>query len=580
MEREYQVNHIEKIVEEVSANRKVLAQLPTGGGKTWEFSLIAQRYCRMTGDSVLILVHREELLNQAAATIEKIMDIKPFIINSKTRKCGISRVYIGMVDSIIPRLKMMYQKVGLVIIDECHINNFNKIHNYFLEELVIGFTATPISSNKREPLNKYYRSIIVGPQISELIKLGHLSQNITRCPKDVVDSTKLEINKLKGDFDETKMAIEYKKPKNVTNVIKAYNKFCKGKKTIVFNVNIEHSKEVTECFNFMGYNARHLDSDSSNRPSSDPRYKNEREETLAWFKVTPDAILCNVMIATVGFDEPTIINVILNFSTLSLVKFIQCAGRGGRTIDEELALKLGCSPKNFFNIIDMGGNSVRFGDWNNDRDWRYVFEFPAKPGEGIAPVKTCPKCEGLVHASSRICDLLDENGEYCGYEFERKKTQEEQDLEEMILITKGIVIEDIVNKSKAKYQYFPMLEMAVDVIKNMYNDHLFPSENTLIKYFSAYYKLCIDWWDKFMKTKSIPSIENSAYHIKLAKNNFNRLVIKYKPEIVCEKCSENHTDMICEGCKKPTHKRCSPDGEFCEECYTNNKAHEKSVRSY
>ena len=74
------------------------------------------------------------------------------------------------------------------------------------------------------------------------------------------------------------------------------------------------------------------------------------------------------MIATVGFDEPTVINILLNFSTLSVVKFIQCCGRGGRPIDEDLALRLGVEPKSFFNIIDMGGNCIRFGDWNDDRN--------------------------------------------------------------------------------------------------------------------------------------------------------------------------------------------------------------------
>jgi len=100
-ERKYQQDHIDKIIEEVSVKRKILAQLPTGGGKTIEFSLIAQRYIRNTGKSVLILVHREELMYQAARVIKEMLDIDACLITSESKRYYISRVYIGMVESLI-----------------------------------------------------------------------------------------------------------------------------------------------------------------------------------------------------------------------------------------------------------------------------------------------------------------------------------------------------------------------------------------------------------------------------------------------------------------------------------------------
>lgn len=518
-DREYQYKQIDQAVEEVSSKRKVLVQLPTGGGKTVEFALLAKRYCQNTGKSVLILVHREELMYQAARTIEEVMNIKPYLITSTTKKYYISRVYIGMVESTISRLNM-FANVGLVIIDECHIANFNKIHSIFLEELIIGYSATPKSTSKKEPMNKYYRSIIAGPQIKKLIDMGYLAQNITRCPKDIVDSTQFEIDRLKGDYNEKQMASEYKLPKHVTNVIKNYGRFCLGTKTLIFNVNIEHSKEVNECFTFCGYNSRHLDSDSGKRPSIRPGFRNEREEILDWFKHTDDAILCNVMIATVGFDEPTIRNIILNFSTLSLVKFIQCCGRGSRSIPGE---------KDYFNIIDMGGNCVRFGDWCDERDWNYIFNYPDRYTEGIAPVKTCPKCEGLVHAATRVCTLINEEGEVCWHEFEKKKTALEQDLEEMVLITKGINVEELMDKNKKKYEYYTFFELGVDVVKNMFKHYPKPEENIKQKYFRAYYTLCIEWYRKTMGQREgyIEDISNSGWHIKRALNNFNSLIEKH-----------------------------------------------------
>jgi superfamily II DNA or RNA helicase len=516
--RDYQVQQIESTIEAVSQRRKVCVQLPTGGGKTMEFSLLAQRYTRNTDKAVLILVHRQELMYQAAKTIKRVMGIDPYLITSTTKHFYISRVYIGMVESTLSRMDL-FNNVGLVIIDECHIANFNKVHNLFLEELIIGFSATPISSSKKEPLNKYYSCVITGPQISELIKGKFLAQNITRCPKHIVDSTQFQIDKLKGDYNERQMAAEYKQPKHITNVVKNYNRYCKGKKTIIFNVNIEHSKDVTECFQFMGLPCKHLDSNVGDV---------ERAEILKWFEETDDAILCNVMIATVGFDEPTIRNVILNFSTLSLTKFIQCCGRGSRWLPG----------KDYFNIIDMGGNCVRFGDWNDDRDWDYIFNHPDRPGDGIAPVKTCPSCEGLVHAAKRVCDLpvdVTEDGStiICGHEFARRLSAEEQDLEEMILITKGINIHELIYKNNSKYEYYTFLELAVDVVKRMYKEnkpeHI--TENIHIKYFKAYYRLCIEWYRVTLayKNGNIGDITDSAWHIKRARNNFDTLAKKLKP---------------------------------------------------
>lgn len=520
-ERDYQALHISRIIEEVSSKRKVLAQLPTGGGKTYEFTLIVERYIRNTGKSVLILVHRQELMNQAAKTIKSLLDIDAYIIDSKTKRLKYSRVYIGMVDSLVRRLNF-FDNVGMVIIDECHIANFNKCHNIFLEELIIGFSATPISSSKREPLNKYYSSIVSGPQINELISLGYLSQNITRVPKNLVDSTKFSVDKLKGDYNEKQMATEYKAPKHITNVVQNYYKFCKGEKTIVFNVNIEHSKEVCDFFVLCGINCRHLDSNSENR-----------EEILEWYRVTEDAVLCNVMIATVGFDEPTIRHVILNFSTMSMVKYIQCAGRGGRIIDDEFIERFQSrynyqlSKKDSFNIIDMGGNYLRFGDWNNDRNWDYIFNNPEKVYDGIAPVKTCPQCDGLVHASRMTCNLTNELGELCLYEFERKLTPEEQEYQEMVVVTQAISIEDKIDKNQKKYDYYTFFELAEDVIDTMYKSHTTIDDSTKIKYFKIYYKLCCDWWVKYMAKKdgNIDNIENSTYHINRAKNNFDNLVL-------------------------------------------------------
>lgn len=521
-DRDYQIQGINDTIEAVSAKRKVIRQLPTGGGKTVEFALLTMRYVNNTGKSVLILVHREELMNQAKRTIKDVCNIDAVLITSQSKHYQIARVYIGMVESTVSRLSL-FDNVGLVIIDECHIANFNKMHNIFLEELIIGYSATPISSNKRMPLNNFYNEIIVGPQIGQLIGGGYLAQNITRAPRDVVDWTKFEIDKLKGDYNEKQMSFEYSLPKFVINTVKNYRRYCKPGKTIVFNTSIEHSKQVNECFQTCGYNSRHLASDNNE----------ERTEILKWFHDTPDAILNNVMMFTFGFDEPTIRNVMINFSTLSLPKWLQACGRGGRPIDEDWfnsgrgsRYPYIVEDKQSFNIIDMGGNHVRFGDWNEDRDWKYIFNHPERVTDGVAPMKTCPDCEGLVHAAVRVCPLNNENNEPCLHEFIRRKTPEEVLSEEMVTVTKGIDLEEKIRKNKKKFEYYTFIELGRDVVDNMLRLFPNPSESIRQRYFKTYYDLCKNWYNKELAWKPgyLKDISDSGWHIRRATNNFNDLI--------------------------------------------------------
>lgn len=523
--RQYQEEGIEQVVESVSSKRKVIRQNPTGAGKTVEFAMLAQRYIWKTGKSVLILVHREELMWQAKKTVKEICDIDACLITSGSKHYYISRVYIGMVESTVSRMNL-FDNVGLVIVDECHIANFNKIHSLFLEELIIGYSATPISSNKKVPLNKFYNDIVLGPQIPWLISEGYLCQNITRSPADIVDATKFEIDKLKGDYNERQMSTEYKMPRHVMNVVRNYRRFCLRQKTLVFNVTIEHSIAVNECLVACGYNSRHL---ASNNES-------ERHETLKWFHDTPDAILCNVMIATVGFDEPTVQNIIVNFATLSETKYIQCCGRGSRPIDDawiekhQIDYPYQLQPKNGFNIIDMGANWVRHGDWNCERDWARRFWYPHIPGDGIAPTKTCPECEGLVHAAARICTCKNEKGEDCLHEFERRNVQEYDGDQDMIIVglTGPVNIAELNRKSKKKYEYYTFLELGRGVVKSMYQTHSRPTKEVQQRYFKEYYSLCCSWFNKTMagKNGNMDSIEQSAFHIRKALNNFNDLIKK------------------------------------------------------
>lgn len=475
---DYQLKHIDDVIRKLGKHRKVLAQLPTGGGKTVEFSLIVDRYLqKFPRKTVLILVHRIELLTQAKNTIELMFsNLSVDYIVAGVKHVSRCNIYIGMVESVNTRSQFMnLLDIGLVIIDEAHIGNFIKMHEVFTEEMIIGFTATPIAQSKKTPMKNYFNTISVGPQIKELVELGRLSQNITRCPKDVVEENMLQVSSMTGDFDIRQMAKEYQRPKYVNNTFISYLKYCRWEKTLIFNVNVEHSLDVVERFKLSGFNARHVDGETP---------ADKRQEILKWFSETPDAILCNVGIVNVGFDEPSIKNIIVNCSTLSLPKWLQMCGRGGRVTPD----------KNVFKIIDLGGNSVRFGDWSDDRDWERLFWEPERPGKpGLAPVKVCPECLGLVHAAIRRCPLPSMTGDgLCDYFFEPEEFEETTVFEEMTLMTKSIDIKDLIEKNSRFRPYFTFYELGRICAGKIANKELTLEQVEFM--FNQYFEKVKEWY--------------------------------------------------------------------------------------
>jgi hypothetical protein len=424
--------------------------------------------------------------------------------------------FIGMVESVSKRIESISSEemnIGLVIIDEAHNASFNKIIRHFTDEYIIGVTATPLSSSKKEPMNKYYNTLVTGPSIKTLIQLSYLSQNLTRAPKDVIDKAKLSIAST-GDYDIQSMASEFMKQKYVMSTYKAYKRFARGKKTIIFNVNVEHSKEVQETFELFDYKCKHVDATTS---------EIERQEIFKWFHDTPDAILCNVGIATLGFDEPTIECVIVNRATTSMPLWLQMCGRGSRYCSQEWVnenqykypypLKV----KDRFQIIDMGGNCISHGDWCDDRDWRYIFNNPEIPKEGITPMKECPECGSFVHAATLICKMsLPETGELCGHIFDRKKYEEQQMLLEWVVVTEDPELEKLLRNIK-QGSYNAFFEAAIKMIDKA-EESMIMDGNKKEQLFNLYFSFIERWYKHAFPGRWF----NASWHKELARYNFNK----------------------------------------------------------
>ncbi|MBO6606506.1 DEAD/DEAH box helicase [Psychroserpens sp.] len=359
---DYQIadlNRIFEVFDSAPDNYNLLYQLPTGGGKTVIFSEIVRRYIKKHKKKVVILTHRIELCKQTSKVLHG-FDVNNKIINSKVKELPDQDQYecfVAMVETLNNRLndgKLNLEDIGLVIIDEAHYNSFRKLFKFFDNCFILGVTATPLSSNIKLPMKDNYKELIVGDNISTLIKNGFLASAEIYNYDVSLTTLKIGIN---GDYTVKSSEALYTNTAMQSKLLQAYDELSKGRKTLIFNNGINTSKEVYYTFKRAGYNIRHLDNTSS---------KQERKEILKWFKNTPDGILTSVSILTTGFDEPSVESIILNRATRSLTLYFQMIGRGSRIH----------GIKNTFRVIDLGNNAVRFGPWSQPVDWQHIFKNP------------------------------------------------------------------------------------------------------------------------------------------------------------------------------------------------------------
>lgn len=359
---DYQNDALEKIFDRLRKfpeKYNLCFQLPTGGGKTVIFSEIAKRYIKETGKKVLILTHRVELLGQTSRMLDE-FGVRNKIIISKVKELPDQDnfdCFVAMVETLNNRLrdeKIEIEKVGLVIVDEAHYNSFRKLFKWFENNVILGVTATPLSSNIRLPLHENYHELIVGESISSLIEKGFLSKATTYSYDVSLHSLKVGIN---GDYTVSSSEKLYGNFFMQEKLLYAYEQKALGTKTLIFNNGINTSKQVQQMFTEAGYICKHLDNTHS---------EVERRDILAWFRDTPNAILSSVSILTTGFDEPTVQTIILNRATKSLTLYHQMIGRGSRVIPG----------KTTFNVIDLGNNARRFGLWEQYVNWQDIFAHP------------------------------------------------------------------------------------------------------------------------------------------------------------------------------------------------------------
>jgi len=389
----YQKDYIRALRDAIKQGKKrLILSAPTGSGKTVMFSFMAKS-ANKKGKSVLVFTHRSELLTQAEGAFNE-FGLYPEYIEAGSHPNLNSNLHVAMIETFhrrIDKYANFLQTRDVIIFDEAHLQNFNKILDYTSsEQVIIGATATPYRKGNERCLSDNYDKIVQVIDTPELIKIGKL----VKAESYGINIDLKGLKKTGADYDTKEY---FEQNKTYKGVVNNYERHAKGLKTIVFSSNIESSKTVCAEFQSKGYNAKHIDGSSK-----------DRKEVFKWFNDTPNAILCNCGIATTGFDQKDIEAVVLYRATTSLPLFLQMCGRGSRTYPS----------KTKFKILDFGNNIQRHGFWEEPRQWELKKQGKNKLGE--AAIKNCPKCDAMNYATAKECIV-------CGFTFPEKEKERTED---------------------------------------------------------------------------------------------------------------------------------------------------------
>ena len=323
--RPYQIEALNAIVNaEANGINKQLVVLPTGAGKTILFSELPS--IRPNSLPMLVLAHREELLNQAK---EKILSANPNLnvaIEQAEKKAGQADVVVASVATLgrnnTPRI-LEYDKnyFKSIIIDEAHhaaAQSYKRIVDYFNTSFLLGVTATPQRSDSTR-LTDVFQEIVYYKSIQDLIKEGWLCPLIGYRVNTSTDLTNVEMQN--GEYNQVQLEDEVNNPERNARIVAAYNALANSTKTIVFAAGVNHARTLAKEFEKAGTSVRVI---VGTTPSD------ERRQTLSDFRSGNLKVIVNVGVLTEGFDEPSLQTIMLAKPTRSTLLYTQIVGRGTR----------------------------------------------------------------------------------------------------------------------------------------------------------------------------------------------------------------------------------------------------------
>ena len=354
---DYQEDMKERIEKALRLHRSVMAQMPTGTGKTYLLTAAIDSFVEDNPNTkVWIVAHRRELVSQIEETIKKF-----YSYSSSKNKSLLVSVKAMSIQWLSRHYNEIEEEPGMIVIDEAHhalAKTYKEMWEMFPEAKFLGLTATPCRLNGKG-FTDLFDVLVQSWSVPEFISKGRLatydfvsikSDGVTQ---RLIDS--LQKRGADGDYQNKEMDMLLNKRPSIERLYQSFEEYGKDRKGIVYAINISHAKKIMELYQEHGIKAVAIDSKT---PAV------ERQADIEAFKKGDIQVLVNVDIFSEGFDCPDVEFVQLARPTLSLAKYLQMVGRG---------LRVAKGKKNCV-IIDNVGLYGVFGLPSQVWNWKATFE--------------------------------------------------------------------------------------------------------------------------------------------------------------------------------------------------------------
>ena len=319
--RPYQQEAVDSVLHEWNEGKKrTMVVMATGTGKTIVFAKVTENRVRV-GDKVLVLAHRGELLDQASDKIYKATGLRSSVEKAEQSCLGTwNRVVVGSVQTLMrdKRLSMFPPDYfGTIIVDEAHhavSDSYQHVLNHFPDANVLGVTATPDRSDMRN-MGTYFESLAYEYGMAKAIKDGYLCKIMAQTIPLNIDIRGVGMSA--GDYKASDLGSAL--DPYLEQIATEMEKYCKGRKTIVFLPLVATSQKFRDILLKHGFHAAEVNGNSE-----------DRAEILHDFEIGKYNVLCNSMLVVEGYDCPSVDCIIVLRATKSRGLYQQMVGRGTR----------------------------------------------------------------------------------------------------------------------------------------------------------------------------------------------------------------------------------------------------------
>jgi superfamily II DNA or RNA helicase len=348
--------------------------LPTGAGKTVVFSHLTKRWREWAalpprptpvsagtrGARVIVLVHRDELADQA---ITKLRSIAPDLnvgkvkaedndVNADVMVCSVQTLAVASRLKALCGAQDRAGRVGLIITDECHhaaAASYRKVYAAFPDALQLGVTAT-MARGDGVGLGSTWEEVVFSRSILWMISKGYLCD--VKAQRVMIDMSLGDVKKSRGDYQAGDLGRAMEESGAQYAIARAYKEHASDRPGIVFTPTVATAHAASDELNEHGIPAAVVSGETP---------KEERHRLFSDFRTGQVQVLVNCMVLTEGFDAPWASCVVIARPTQSQPLYVQMVGRVLRPYPgkaDALVLDMAGTGGRLCTLVDLEPGSV------------------------------------------------------------------------------------------------------------------------------------------------------------------------------------------------------------------------------